>query len=138
MVTHVVHILPGEDLIFALHRYCKKHHIELAYLATASLELKQAVLKKGYEQTLFTLEGPFDVISIEGMVSEHALSINVGISDQNFKALGGKVGVGTIVLNNGHVVLVDISETNLQDEKPHLTSLKEIELGNVTKACKQK
>lgn len=138
MQTHIVYLLPGEDLALALHRYCKKYQIELAYIASASVELRQAVLKKGYEQTLFTLEGPFDLVSLEGMVSEHAITLTLAVSDKDFKVYGGRVGIGCVVQNNAHVVLVDISENKMQDETPKLSHLKEIDLETLSKACKEK
>lgn len=138
MQTHIVYLLPGEDLSLALHRYCKKHRIELAYIASSSVELRQVVLKKGYEQTLFTLEGPFDLVSLEGMVSEHAITMTLAVSDKHFKVYGGRVGIGCIVQNNAHVVLVDISEKQQQDETPKINHLTEIELESLSKACKEK
>lgn len=137
MQEHILKLLPGEDFIMSVFQYCKKHNIEGAYIGTCVGSFKRVVFRKGYDQTLFTLDGPFEIVSMEGTLSNKGMHIHTAVSDRNFKVYGGHIVSGTIVEHTAELIIIELSEHQLSRSKSNISGFKELQIQESSKACKE-
>ncbi|CAM3610727.1 PPC domain-containing DNA-binding protein [Erysipelothrix urinaevulpis] len=133
MKEHVMRLLPGEDLVLSLHNYCKKHEIKAAYIGTCVGSFQRVVFRKGYDQVLFTMEGPFEIVSMEGTLSNQGMHLHTAVSDTNFKVYGGHLLVGSIIQSTAEIVLIELESHELRRSKGDLTDFKELHIDHINK-----
>ena len=137
MQEHILKLLPGEDFITSVFQYCKKHHIEGAYIATCVGSFERVVFRKGYDQTLFTLDGPFEIVSMEGTLSNKGMHIHTAVSDKNFKVYGGHIIAGTTVKHTAELIIIELSGHQLSRSKSEISGFKELQIQESSKICKE-
>lgn len=133
MKEHVLKLMPGDDFILQLDRYCKKYEIEAAYIGTVVGSLQKVSFRKGYNQVLSVMDGPFEVVSCVGTLSRNGMHIHLSVSDNEFKVHGGHVLKGCTVQSTLEVVIIELENHQLSRTKGEFTDFKELiisEIGN--------
>lgn len=133
MKEHVMRLMPGEDLILSVHRFCKKHTIKAGYIATCVGSLRRVVFRKGYDKTLFVMDGSFEIVSMEGTVSTQGMHIHTAVSDRSFKVYGGHLVSGSIVDSTAEIVIIELENHELSRTKGDLTGFKELKITDLSK-----
>ena len=133
MKEHVLKLMPGDDFILQLDHYCKKYEIEAAYIGTVVGSLQKVSFRKGYNQVLSVMDGPFEVVSCVGTLSRNGMHIHLSVSDNEFKVHGGHVFKGCTVQSTLEVVIIELENHQLSRTKGEFTDFKELiisEIGN--------
>ncbi len=133
MKEHVMRLLPGEDLVLSLHQYCRKNEIKAAFVGTCVGSLERVVFRKGYDQTLFTMDGPFEIVSMEGTLSSNGMHIHTAVSDKNFKVYGGHILSGSIIQSTAEIVIIELENHELSRTKGDLSGYKELQISQIRK-----
>lgn len=136
MKEHVMKLMPGEDLLFALETYCKKYQIEAAYLGTVVGSLQQVSFRKGHDQRRSVMQGPFEIVSCVGTLSKNGMHIHASVSDSDFKVFGGHLVQGCIVQSTAEIVLISLENHQLSRMKGEFTDFKELIIVEISKHSK--
>lgn len=121
----------GLDLVSSILKVCKNNEIQTAVISSCIGSLKVAnfqwsvpsneTLRGSVRTPLFTLEGPIELLSAQGLVGydhvyEKALyHIHVTLCDRDDKVYGGHVSEGgNIVHSTMDVVLIEAEGVKLQ------------------------
>ena len=137
MIEHVMRLMPGEDLILSLHGYCKKHDIKAGFIGTCVGSFQRVVFRKGYDKKLFSMDGPFEIVSMEGTVSTQGMHLHTAVSDKNFQVYGGHLLSGSIVSTTAEIVIIELERHELSRTKGDLTGFKELKITEISK-CSEK
>ncbi|QIK69859.1 DNA-binding protein [Erysipelothrix sp. HDW6C] len=136
MKEHVLKLMPGQDLVTALDGYCKKHEIEAAYIGTMVGSLAKVAFRKGFERTLFVMDGPFEIVSCVGTLSRQGMHIHASVSDREFKVYGGHIVMGCHVQSTAEIVIIELENHQLSRTKGELTDFKELRIVEASQ-CKE-
>lgn len=134
MKEHVIRLMPGDDLLSSLDKYCLDHNIEAAYIGTCVGSLSQVCFRKGHTRTLLTLRGPFEIVSLVGTVSKGGHHIHAAVSDDNFMMRGGHCVEGTLVKSTAEIVLVELENYELSRSKDLSTGYKTLKITETRKS----
>lgn len=137
MKEHVIKLMPGEDIIVALDQYCKKYEIKAAYIGTVVGSLEKVVFRKGYNQTMFVMDGPFEIVSCVGTLSMQGMHIHASVSDSDFKVFGGHIVQGSQVKSTAEIVLIELENHELSRTKGELTDFKELRIREISNQCQK-
>lgn len=135
MKEHILRLMPGEDLIVSLDKYCQKYQIEAAYIGTCVGSLAKVSFRKGYNQMLVSLEGPFEIVSLVGTLSKGGIHLHAAVSDEHFQVRGGHIVVGCTVKSTAEIVVIELEEYQLTRSKDEISGYKELRITTVTKSC---
>lgn len=137
MKEHIMKLMPGEDLIIALDKYCKKFEIEAAFIGTVVGSLQKVVFRKGHNQSVQELKGPFEIVSCVGTLSKNGMHIHLSVSDDNFQVYGGHVVSGCLVQSTAEIVIVAMENHQLSRMKGEMTDFKELRIQEIGKQSKE-
>lgn len=137
MKEHIMKLMPGEDLILALDKYCKKYEIEAAYIGTVVGSLQKVVFRKGYDQTIAELTGPFEIVSCVGTLSKNGMHIHASVSDRNFQVFGGHLVTGCLIQSTAEIVIIAMENHQLSRIKGEMTDFKELRIQEINKQSKE-
>jgi predicted DNA-binding protein with PD1-like motif len=98
------------DLKVSLLEFCADAHIQTGIILSAVGSLKVAVLRSADGKTEHTLQGPFEVTSLSGTITNDKAHLHLSIFDDQFKAYGGHVKDGCIVHTTMEIAVLDLSE----------------------------
>ncbi len=90
-------MLPGEDVRAVLTKWAVDHSVKAASVLSAVGSLKQASLRYAGEPTATVLQGPFEIVSLSGMLAASGVHLHVAIADKVGKSLGGHLDEGSLV-----------------------------------------
>lgn len=135
MKQHIVRLMPGEDMIQGIEEFCFKHNIKAGYLAVAVGSLSRVSFRKGHSKTKLILKGPFEIVSIEGIVSKGGHHIHMAVSDESFNVRGGHVISGCIVHTGVELIIVELENYELNRSKDLATGYKTMFVKDIAKAC---
>lgn len=113
MKEHVIRLMPGDDLVLALEKYCVKNNIEAAYVGTCVGSLSQVRFRKGHSKTVLTLTGAYEVVSAVGMLSKGGHHIHISVSDESFNTRGGHIINGCLVQSTAEIVIIELENFEL-------------------------
>ncbi len=134
MVEHVLRLSPGEDLLGTIDAYCQKYHIEAGFIGTCVGSLSQVTFRKGVTRHLLTLNGSFEIVSMEGTVSKGGNHIHASISDLDFNVKGGHLMQGTIVQTTAEIVIIELESYELSRSKDILSGYKSLKVIQIREA----
>lgn len=137
MKEHVLRLMPNEDLIVSLHNYLNKYHIKAGFIGTCVGSLSQVIFRKGYDHSLLTMEGPFEVVSLEGTVSKDGMHLHASVSDDQFQVYGGHLLQGTRVHNTIELVIIELESHELSRTKSNLSGYKELKINYLNDKCSE-
>lgn len=137
MKEHIMKLMPGEDLIIALDKYCKKFEIEAAFIGTVVGSLQKVVFRKGHNQSVLELKGPFEIVSCVGTLSKNGMHIHLSVSDNNFQVYGGHAVSGCLVQSTAEIVIVALENHQLSRMKGEMTDFKELRIQEIGKQSKE-
>lgn len=137
MKEHVIKLMPGEDILESLARYCLKHQIEAAYVATCVGSLASVSFRKGISRSMVSFEGPFEIVSMVGTLSKSGMHIHASVSDESFNVKGGHIVVGCPVQSTAEIVIVELEEHHLSRSIDDLSGYKELKIVRVQRVCKE-
>lgn len=133
MKEHVMRLMSGEDLVLSIHLYCKKNNIKAGYIGSCVGSFQRVVFRKGYDHDMFNMEGPLEIVSMEGTVSNQGMHIHTAVSDRNFQVWGGHLVRGSIVDTTAEIVIIELENHELSRTKGNLTGFKELKITDLSK-----
>lgn len=100
-----IRLLPGADVRLSLEDWAKTKSIRAASVLSAVGSLKTATLRFADEKEATKLTGPFELVSLSGLLGKNGLHLHVSVSDKSGKTFGGHVADGCIVYTTLELVI---------------------------------
>jgi hypothetical protein len=119
-------LLPGEDLRTALDARMVKDDIGAACVLSCSGSLNSATVRFAGEPELTMLVGPFEIVSLSGTLSKAGSHMNIAISDQEGKVVGGHVKEGCLINTTVEIVIGILDGTEFTRELDPFTGFREL------------
>ena len=113
----VERLKPGEELQSALKRVAFEHNVKAGVIACAVGSLSVASLRIAGASESKTLEGPLEIVSITGTLSDTTMHVHLSVSDSTGKTTGGHLVAGCKVFTTIELVILDLSDEWVFDRK---------------------
>lgn len=98
---------PNDDLKKSLLAFAKIQELKAACLISAVGSLKVANLRFAQAQTGARLEGPFEIVSLSGTLSEKACHLHISIADSEGQVRGGHLLDECLIYTTCELVLLE-------------------------------
>ena len=106
MRTHVLRLLPGDDLAVSLRRFVQERGLEAAVvLACVGSTGPRTTLRPAGAGEARLLDGDYEIVSLTGTLSPTGHHLHMSISDRDCRTYGGHVLEGCTVRTTAEVVL---------------------------------
>ncbi len=106
----VERLKPGEELHSALKRITFEHGIKAGVIVSAVGSLTVANLRMAGANEAKTLQGPLEIVSATGTVSDTSMHVHLSVADSNGKTTGGHLVPGSKVFTTVELVILDLSD----------------------------
>ncbi|MBS1952771.1 MAG: DNA-binding protein [Cyanobacteria bacterium SZAS-4] len=113
----VERLKPGEELQSALKRIAFEHNLKAGVIVCAVGSLSVASLRMAGASESKTFEGPLEIVSITGTLSDTSMHVHLSVSDSTGKTTGGHLVVGCKVFTTIELVILDLSDEWVFDRK---------------------
>jgi len=130
MKTHVVRLLPGQDLMQELDKVVKENNIKSGFIMSCLGSLKKAHLRMPGGKTFQNFEGQFEILCLNGTLSVNGSHLHVAMSvfpDGN--VLGGHLmDKGCTILTTAEIVIGQLEDAEFTRKLDERTGFKELEV----------
>lgn len=121
----VERLKPGKDLQVALKRIAAGHKIEAGVVVSAVGSFSAANLRFAGANEATHINGPLEIVSITGTLSNSGMHVHLSVSDSTGKTFGGHLMHGCTVFTTIELVILDLSdewkfERKLDDQTTYL------------------
>jgi uncharacterized protein len=108
MKMHAFRLRPGQDLKIEMDRFAEEHQLEAACVLACVGSLTQAVLRYAHRPEGSVLNGHFEIVSLEGVLSRHGSHYHVVISDGDGKTYGAHLLEGCHIYTTAEIVIAEL------------------------------
>ncbi len=109
MKIHALRLKPGQDLKMEIEQYAKKRNIRAGFIVTCVAGLEKATLRMAEatpnRQDVRTFDGPVEVTSLVGTISNDGCHLHITISDKEGRAFGGHLKEQSIVYSTAEIII---------------------------------
>lgn len=113
----VERLKPGEEFHSALKRVAFEHKLKAGVIVCAVGSLSVASLRMAGASESKTIEGPLEIVSITGTLSDTSMHVHLSVSDSTGKTIGGHLVAGCKVFTTVELVVLDLSNEWVFDRK---------------------
>lgn len=118
----VERLKPGDELQSALKRIASNHKLKAGVIVSAVGSLSTASLRFASANEATTIEGPLEVVSVTGTISDASMHVHLSVSDSAGKTVGGHLMPGCKVFTTIELVILDMSDEWTFDRKTDETT----------------
>lgn len=124
--THAFRLTRGQDLKKELLAYCQKRAISAAVPISGVGSLQVAQLRFADAKQPALLQGPFEIVSLTGTMSQEGLHLHIAIADHEGRTLGGHLMEGCLIHTTAEIVLLEDSNWKFERTFDAGTGYKEL------------
>ena len=106
----VERLKPGEELQSSLKRIAFEHNIKAGVIVCAVGSLNVASLRMAGANEAKTIDGPLEIVSITGTLSDTSMHVHLSVSDSAGKTIGGHLMAGCKVFTTIELVILELSD----------------------------
>lgn len=126
MEVIAIRLKPGADLKKSLLQYCINRKIDAAFMLSCVGRLRQAAIRFANKPEETVFEKTFEIISLEGTLSQHGVHLHITVSDSLGQVIGGHLMDGSSIFTTAEVVIGTAPNTIFKREIDPLTGYKEL------------
>ncbi len=127
---HAFRLKPGADLKKSIQNYINEHHIKAGWMVTCVGSLTQYQLRLANQPDVTNGSGHFEIVSLNGTLSENGSHLHMSISDSTGKTTGGHLMEGCIIYTTAEIVIQSDSSMVFKREKDGPTPWDELQIEN--------
>ncbi len=113
----VERLKPGDEFQSSLKRIASTHNLKAGVIVSAVGSLSAASLRFAGANEANTIEGPLEVVSVTGTISDTSMHVHLSVSDSTGKTLGGHLMPGCKIFTTIELVILDLSDEWTFDRK---------------------
>ena len=106
----VERLKPGDELQSALKRIASEHKLKAGVVVSAVGSLKVASLRMAGASEPTMIEGPLEIVSVTGTISDTSMHVHLSASDSKGNTIGGHLMNGSKVYTTIELVILDLSD----------------------------
>jgi len=125
MKTHVLRLLPRQDLKKELVKFTKENKIKAGFIITCVGSLNKANLRLAGELEK-KFEHHFEITSLVGTLSQDGLHLHVALSDDDGFTIGGHVKEGCEIYTTAEIVIGELEDLTFVREMDEVTGFNEL------------
>lgn len=125
---HVLRLKPGDDLKKSLESYLQEHQLKAAVVLTCVGSLQQASLRFANQPAAAELKGPFEIVSLVGMLSTEGVHLHLSIADNQGITKGGHLTEGNLIYTTAEIALAELPGYRFAREHDPLSGYKELKI----------
>ena len=130
MKTLSLRLSPGQDLKRELDRLVEEKFIEAACILTCLGSLTEAELRFANQEKTESLRGPFEVVSLTGVLSRHGSHYHITIADHKGTCYGAHLMEGCKVYTTVEIVIGIVPNCSFLRTLDHQTGYPELEIAS--------
>lgn len=108
--TIVERLKPGDDLQSAIKRIASQHKLKAGVIVSAVGSFQNATLRFAGASEGTKIDGPLEVVSVTGTVSDESMHVHLSVSDSTGKTIGGHLLSGCKVFTTIELVILNLSD----------------------------
>lgn len=117
---------PHQDLRYELDHFVIDCNIEAACIVTCVGSLSQAVFRLADQSIETQYEGPFEIVSLSGIMSRYGSHYHMAIADSQGQVLGGHVLQGCLIYTTAEIIVGILPQFSFCRELDAVTGYKEL------------
>ena len=122
----IFRLSPGDDLKESLQAFANEQHIDAAYVAACVGSLNKASFRLADRDNTTVLDGPFEIVSLTGTISQNGSHLHIAISDSDEKTMGGHLMEGSPIFTTAEIVIGVLNELIFERRNDSATGYKEL------------
>lgn len=107
---------PNQDLRLEIQNFCSKNEIHSACILTCVGSLSLARLRMAGGSEIIQREGPFEILSLVGTISQDGGHLHCSLSDSSGNVWGGHLAKGSLIYTTAEIVLGVLEDHILRRE----------------------
>ena len=123
-------LFPAQDLKEELDRLVEEQEIEAACILTCLGSLNKAVLRFADQERPEHLNGPFEIVSLTGVLSKHGSHYHITIADRTGTCFGAHLLEGCKVYTTAEIIIGIVPGCSFQRALDPRTGYPELEVVN--------
>lgn len=133
MQAHALRLHPDQDLRAELANFAQQNQLQAAAILTAVGSLRQATLRFAGADSATVLEGPWEIVSLEGTLSMYGLHVHGAIASASGNTLGGHIMLGCLVHTTVEIIIASLPRYCFQRELDPQTGYRELSIDPASK-----
>lgn len=119
---------PTQDVRKSLKQFAVIHEIQAGFILGGIGSLHRAAIRFANQQHPDDLEGPFEVLALNGTVSLHGIHLHMAIADRDGQVLGGHLCDGSIVHTTAEIIVGQTDQWVFHREMDKQTGFFELDI----------
>lgn len=128
MNTFATRLLPNADLKKEIFNFFKSKNISSGVVLSSVGSLKQAHLRFSDQKTGTILNGPFEILSLNGTLSLDGVHLHLCISDSKGQTFGGHLLENSLIHTTCELVIAEIPQHTFTRELDPQTKYMELKI----------
>lgn len=127
-ISHVLRLLPGNDLRLAIEKFVNENKIEAGWIVTCVGSLTEYSIRFANQKKAANDNGYFEIVNLIGTVSVNGCHLHICIANNKGKTIGGHLMYGCKIYTTAEIVLVESGNYIFTREKDDDTNWKELHI----------
>jgi len=114
MKTHALRLRPGEDPLLALDAFAHTHQLQAACVLACIGSLRKAALRFANQEQTVILDGKFEILTLNGVLSLHGSHYHIAIADGEGRTYGAHLMAGSEIYTTAEIVLAALDDLRFE------------------------
>lgn len=128
MKYYALRLHPGQDVKNEITDFTKKQQIKAGIVLTCIGSLSSARLRLADENVTKKLEEKFEILSLQGTLSQDGCHLHISISDSEGSVIGGHLLDGCIIYTTAEIVIGEVDDLTFSREYDPQTGFDELKV----------
>jgi predicted DNA-binding protein with PD1-like motif len=128
MKYYALRLHPGQDVKNEITVFTKKQQIKAGIVLTCIGSLSSARLRLADENVTKKLEEKFEILSLQGTLSQDGCHLHISISDSEGSVIGGHLLDGCIIYTTAEIVIGEVDDLTFSREYDPQTGFDELKV----------
>lgn len=124
--THIFRLYCGDDLKQSLTKFCNESNISAGVIVSSVGCLNNLHLRLAGGSTYLKRDGDFEIISLNGTLSQHGVHLHLSVADKHGHCFGGHLMDGCLINTTAEIVLIEFNNLSFKREFDATTGYKEL------------
>lgn len=123
---YAIRLLPGQDLRQEVTKLIFREKISAGVVISSVGSLTQATLRMANGTDALVLQGPFEIVSLNGTLSVDGPHLHISLADHKGQMIGGHLLEGSLIHTTCELVIQTLSGLEFRREMDSKTGFKEL------------
>ena len=126
LVCHSVRLHRGDDLLLSVKEIARQKNIRAGVVLSAVGCILKGRLRDASGVTIREIDGHYEIVSLNGTVSERRCHLHIALSGEDLTAIGGHLCPGCIINTTCELVIADLPDVLFDVEEDPETGYDEL------------